>query len=74
MDSEIGGHGNGHPVFCKAIVTTDMDGHIASYYGVQTMNALTGFNFIGEQIGRLEADGRARGLHLWFFNGTTIWE
>ena len=53
-------------MFCKAIVTTDMDGHIASYYGVQTMNALTGFNFIGEQIDRLEADGRARGLYLRF--------
>lgn len=48
-----------HPVFCKTIVTTDMAERIASHYGVQTVNTLTGFKFIGEQIGRLEAADRA---------------
>ena len=43
----------------KTIVTMDMGEQIASYYGVQTINVLTGFKFIGEQIGRLEQQGRA---------------
>ena len=46
------------PVMIKTIVTTDMAGRIAAHYGVKTINVLTGFKFIGEQIGRLEAQGR----------------
>lgn len=40
-----------HPVFMKTIVTTDLAEKIAAYYGVRTINVLTGFKFIGEQIG-----------------------
>ena len=47
------------PVLVKTIVTTDMGEKIAAHYGVQTVNVLTGFKFIGETIGRLEAQGRA---------------
>ena len=47
-----------HPVFIKTIVTTDLGEKIASYYGVETINVLTGFKFIGEVIGRLESEGR----------------
>ena len=47
-----------HPVFIKTIVTMDLAEKIADHYGVQTINVLTGFKFIGEQIGRLEAEGR----------------
>lgn len=47
-----------HPVFIKTIVTMDLAEKIAEHYGVQTINVLTGFKFIGEQIGRLEAEGR----------------
>ena len=47
-----------HPVFVKTIVTTDLGEKIASYYGVETVNVLTGFKFIGEVIGRLENIGR----------------
>ena len=43
-----------NPVFIKTIVTTDLAEKIASRYGVRTINVLTGFKFIGEQIGRLE--------------------
>ena len=43
-----------HPVFIKTIVTMDLAQKIAEHYGVQTINVLTGFKFIGEQIGRLE--------------------
>ena len=47
------------PVLCKTIVTIDMADRIAADYGVRTVNLLTGFKFIGEQIGRLEKEGKA---------------
>ena len=47
------------PVMVKTIVTMDMGEQIASHYGVRTVNVLTGFKFIGEQIGRLERQGKA---------------
>ena len=43
-----------NPVFIKTIVTMDLAEKIADHYGVQTINVLTGFKFIGEVIGRLE--------------------
>ena len=46
------------PVFIKTIVTMDLAEKIAEHYGCQTINVLTGFKFIGEQIGYLEAGGR----------------
>ncbi|HJB05373.1 MAG TPA: phospho-sugar mutase [Candidatus Merdibacter merdigallinarum] len=47
------------PVMVKTIVTTDMGQQIADHYGVRTVNVLTGFKFIGEQIGLLEKQGKA---------------
>lgn len=47
-----------HPVFIKTVVTMDLAEKIAVHYGVETVNVLTGFKFIGEVIGRLEAEGR----------------
>lgn len=47
------------PVIVKTIVTTDMAERIASNYGVRTVNVLTGFKFIGEQIGIWEKKGKA---------------
>lgn len=47
------------PVLVKTIVTSDMGEQIADHYGVKTVNVLTGFKFIGEQIGLLEKQGRA---------------
>ena len=47
------------PVVIKTIVTTDMVEQIASHYGVRTVNVLTGFKYIGEQIGLLEKQGKA---------------
>lgn len=46
------------PVFVKTVVTMDLADKIAEHYGVETVNVLTGFKFIGEVIGRLEAQGR----------------
>lgn len=47
------------PVMIKTIVTMDMGEQIASHYGLRTINVLTGFKFIGEQIGKLEQQGKA---------------
>ncbi|SFE68044.1 phospho-sugar mutase [Succiniclasticum ruminis] len=47
------------PVVIKTIVTTDMVEQIAGHYGVRTVNVLTGFKYIGEQIGLLEKQGKA---------------
>ena len=47
------------PVMIKTIVTMDLGERIAESYGVRTVNVLTGFKFIGEQIGLLEAQGKA---------------
>lgn len=44
-----------NPVMVKTIVTMDMAEKIAENYGVKTVNVLTGFKFIGEQIGLLES-------------------
>lgn len=49
-----------NPVFVKTIVTMDLAEKIADHYGVQTVNVLTGFKFIGEVIGKLEAQGREK--------------
>lgn len=47
------------PVMVKTIVTMDMGERIAADYGVRTIDVLTGFKFIGEQIGMLEKAGKA---------------
>lgn len=47
------------PVMIKTIVTMDLGERIAANYGVRTIDVLTGFKFIGEQIGVLEKNGKA---------------
>lgn len=47
------------PVMVKTIVTMDLGERIAAHYGVRTIDVLTGFKFIGEQIGLLEKAGKA---------------
>jgi phosphoglucomutase len=46
-----------NPVVVKTIVTTDLIFKIAEKYGVEVFETLTGFKFIGEQIGFLEEKG-----------------
>ena len=46
-----------NPVAVKTIVTTDVCCKIAADYGCELRDVLTGFKFIGEQIGNLEAAG-----------------
>ena len=45
------------PVVVKTIVTSDLATRIAEKYGCEMREVLTGFKYIGEQIGELEAAG-----------------
>lgn len=45
------------PVAVKTIVTTPMAARVAERYQVELRDVLTGFKFIGEQIGLLEQEG-----------------
>lgn len=45
------------PIAIKTIVTSKMTEQVAKNYGVIMIDVLTGFKFIGEQIGMLEAKG-----------------
>ena len=54
------------PVAVKTIVTIDLAKKIAARYGVEMREVLTGFKFIGEQIGLLEAQGQADRFILGF--------
>jgi len=45
-----------NPVIIKTIVTSAMADCLAGEYGARVINTLTGFKYIGEQIGRLEQD------------------
>ena len=47
------------PVVVKTIVSTDLADSICRHYDVSIRNVLTGFKFIGEQIGLLEKDNSA---------------
>ena len=46
-----------NPITVKTIVSTDIVNAIAKEYGVEVIDVLTGFKFIGEQIGFLEEKG-----------------
>ncbi len=54
------------PVFVKTIVTMDLGERIAEHYGVRTVDVLTGFKFIGEQIAKLEKNGHEDSYILGF--------
>ncbi len=44
-------------IVIKTIVTSDLAFEIAKAYGVQVLEVLTGFKYIGEAMGRLEQNG-----------------
>lgn len=44
--------------FIKSIVSTNMADAIAKYYGIQLIEVLTGFKFIGQQILKFETEGK----------------
>ncbi len=53
-------------VIVKTIVTTDTAEQLATSYGIKTVDVLTGFKFIGEQIGVLEQQGRQKDFVFGF--------
>lgn len=55
-----------NPVMVKTIVTTEQAEDIAAFYGVELRNVLTGFKYIGEQIGLLEKEGQKERYLLGF--------
>ncbi|MDD4414680.1 MAG: phospho-sugar mutase [Oscillospiraceae bacterium] len=48
-----------NPVVIKTVVTSDLAARIGEKYGCEVIQVLTGFKYIGEQITRLESEGRA---------------
>ncbi|MDQ1911257.1 phospho-sugar mutase [Paenibacillus sp. GD4] len=46
-------------VVIKTIVTSEMGAEVAKHYGVQTLNTLTGFKYIGEKMTQFEKTGEA---------------
>ena len=56
---ELGGSMPEAPLAIKTIVTTPLAAKVAANYGVKIIDVLTGFKFIGEQIGLLEQKGEA---------------
>ncbi len=54
------------PVVVKTIVTSDLATRIAEKYGCEMREVLTGFKYIGEQIGELEAAGHPERYQLGF--------
>lgn len=55
-----------NPVVVKTIVTTNMAAAIAEKYGCELRDLLTGFKYIGEQIGLLEKEGHPERYILGF--------
>ncbi len=55
-----------NPICVKTIVTTDMIYPLAKKYNVSVIDVLTGFKFIGEQIGLLEKKGEDN-RYIWGF-------
>lgn len=49
-----------NPLVIKTIVSSDLSALIAQAYGAEVVEVLTGFKYIGEEIGRLEAKGEER--------------
>ncbi len=49
-----------NPIAVKTIVTTDIVNLIGKEYGIEIIDVLTGFKFIGEQIGFLESKGEEK--------------
>lgn len=47
-----------NPIIVKSFVTTNLVEEIASKYGVEVKNVLTGFKYIGELITNLEKEGK----------------
>lgn len=54
------------PIAVKSIVTTNIAKEIGKDYGIEVIDVLTGFKYIGEQIGMLESKGQESRYLLGF--------
>lgn len=55
-----------NPVLIKTVVTTEMLRPVAKEYGVELMEVLTGFKFIGEKIKEFEKSGNKKNFVFGF--------
>lgn len=55
-----------NPIMVKSIVSTPLADKVAESYGIQTINVLTGFKYIGEQITMLAEKGEQDRFLLGF--------
>lgn len=55
-----------NPILVKSVVTTELADKVAAGYGIETVNVLTGFKYIGEQIALLEEHNEADRFVLGF--------
>ncbi len=55
-----------NPIAVKTIVTTKLVNAVAENYGIEVIDVLTGFKYIGEQIGLLEEKGEENRYILGF--------
>ncbi len=55
-----------NPVLIKTVVTTEMLRPVAKEYGVELMEVLTGFKFIGEKIKEFEENGNKKNYVFGF--------
>lgn len=55
-----------NPIIVKTIVTTDLVKKIAKEYGIEIIEVLTGFKYIGEVISKLEKQGKKGDYLLGF--------
>ena len=55
-----------NPVAVKSIVSTPLADEVAKYYGVEMINVLTGFKYIGEQVSLLADKGEQDRFLLGF--------
>ena len=55
-----------NPVAVKSIVSTPLADEVAKYYGVEMINVLTGFKYIGEQVSNLAEKGEQERFLLGF--------
>ncbi len=55
-----------NPVAVKSIVSSPLADEVAKYYGVEMINVLTGFKYIGEQVSMLADKGEQKRFLLGF--------
>lgn len=64
--AEVANRDMAHEVACTTIVSAPMADDIALDRGLELRRTLTGFKFIGEQVGKLEAEGRQTDFLMGF--------